>query len=351
MASVTVRSGDNLTTIATRNNITVAELMAANPDITNPDLIYAGQVIRLPGGENRAPAGVTPAQAPPIPVTDTQAQIREYAAANYGYLASYLGHEEIGPILEQAASEGWSSEKLFGALHTTDWWQSTSSTSRQWDAMVSSDPASAQAQVERRYQDLSDYAYRTGLSVSESALQQISQDSLRLGWSDNQTTDALFAQSSMDAARIGSDLSATQSNITQIFSSYGLSLPASEASQLATDVILGRQSIEGVQEIATRRAITAYPQLADVILSGDLNARVYNYQNTIAQYTGIPADSIDLFNDARWSHVLTGPAPMNLNDLKRELRGTPEYGASPEGRGQAASMAMLLTEQMGMAAY
>ena len=46
----TVRSGDMLSGIASRHDTSVSRLMSLNPQIRNPDLIYAGQSIRLPGG-------------------------------------------------------------------------------------------------------------------------------------------------------------------------------------------------------------------------------------------------------------------------------------------------------------
>ena len=44
-----VRWGDTLRKIATRLGINVTDLIAANPQIWNPNLIYPGQVISLPG--------------------------------------------------------------------------------------------------------------------------------------------------------------------------------------------------------------------------------------------------------------------------------------------------------------
>lgn len=43
----TVRSGDDLTRIAKKNNTTVEELIKLNPQIKNPDLIYKGDKIRV----------------------------------------------------------------------------------------------------------------------------------------------------------------------------------------------------------------------------------------------------------------------------------------------------------------
>lgn len=44
----TVQEGDSLSTIAARSGLTLAQLMAANPQIVNPNIIYAGQQIILP---------------------------------------------------------------------------------------------------------------------------------------------------------------------------------------------------------------------------------------------------------------------------------------------------------------
>jgi hypothetical protein len=49
-APVTVKPGDNLTKIAQEAGVSVQDLIAANPQITNPNLIQAGMKINIPGG-------------------------------------------------------------------------------------------------------------------------------------------------------------------------------------------------------------------------------------------------------------------------------------------------------------
>lgn len=46
----TVRSGDSLWKIAVKFEIGLAELIKANPQISNPSLIYVGQIISIPEG-------------------------------------------------------------------------------------------------------------------------------------------------------------------------------------------------------------------------------------------------------------------------------------------------------------
>ena len=47
-----IRSGDTLSAIAARNQTTVGALMRANPQIHNANLIYAGQKLNLPGSSD-----------------------------------------------------------------------------------------------------------------------------------------------------------------------------------------------------------------------------------------------------------------------------------------------------------
>ena len=44
-----VRAGDRLSTIAGRFGTTTNAILALNPKVTDPNAIYSGQTIRLPG--------------------------------------------------------------------------------------------------------------------------------------------------------------------------------------------------------------------------------------------------------------------------------------------------------------
>jgi hypothetical protein len=67
----TVQRGDNLSTLAQKNNLSVRELLAANPQITNPDQLRTGETINIPSetGSNTYDQGVGTR-------SDTQAGLR-----------------------------------------------------------------------------------------------------------------------------------------------------------------------------------------------------------------------------------------------------------------------------------
>ena len=71
----TIKAGDTLSKIATRNGLTLAQLLQANPQITNPDRINVGDVVNLPNGspaENPTRPLTTSGAVPAISVENTQ---------------------------------------------------------------------------------------------------------------------------------------------------------------------------------------------------------------------------------------------------------------------------------------
>jgi spore coat assembly protein SafA len=64
--SYTVRSGDTLSGIASKNGVSLKNLLAANPQIKNPDLIYPGQKINIPGGDTSGTSSPAGGSQPPV---------------------------------------------------------------------------------------------------------------------------------------------------------------------------------------------------------------------------------------------------------------------------------------------
>ena len=95
-----VKAGDNLSKIAKRNGISLAQLLQANPQIKNPDRISVGQLINLPDTSTETtqplPSNVVPAIQPtPKPTTKTTT---DTPASSVAAAAGALG-EALAEIL------------------------------------------------------------------------------------------------------------------------------------------------------------------------------------------------------------------------------------------------------------
>lgn len=91
-----VRAGDTLGKIASRIGTSLSALIAVNPQIPNPSLIYVGQVINLPSGTNPPPPPPPPGGNPPPP-------FESYASLKIAYEGGmYLRSDPGGPIIASA---------------------------------------------------------------------------------------------------------------------------------------------------------------------------------------------------------------------------------------------------------
>jgi LysM repeat protein len=81
-ATVTVVAGDTLTRIAARCGTTVQAILAANPGITNPNLIYVGQVVEIPGGQEATPTPTTASTTTPTPTPSGETTTYEVQAGD-----------------------------------------------------------------------------------------------------------------------------------------------------------------------------------------------------------------------------------------------------------------------------
>ena len=71
----TIKAGDTLSKIAARNGLTLAQLLQANPQISDPNRINVGDVLNLPNGsaatENTRPLPTNPVATNPVPPIST----------------------------------------------------------------------------------------------------------------------------------------------------------------------------------------------------------------------------------------------------------------------------------------
>ena len=60
LAAYLVQPGDTLSGVAASHGVSLAAVEAANPQLANPNLIYAGQSVQIPGGSSAAQSYTAP---------------------------------------------------------------------------------------------------------------------------------------------------------------------------------------------------------------------------------------------------------------------------------------------------
>jgi len=94
-----VKSGDTLGKIAARSGTSLSALLAVNPQIKNPSLIYVGQIINLP-------VGVNVPNPPPPPPNNPPPPFESYASLKIDYAyGMYIRSDPGGPIIASALNK------------------------------------------------------------------------------------------------------------------------------------------------------------------------------------------------------------------------------------------------------
>lgn len=131
----------------------------------------------------------TPA-APQVPTSG--ADVDQQVRALFGDLAGLLEHPELGPILRQAAQEGWDDTRLMGKLQQTNYWKTTPDTARKWQILTRLDPATADQQRREQYQVVIDMARAEGVELGDADINRIAEEALKNGWNASQTREQLY---------------------------------------------------------------------------------------------------------------------------------------------------------------
>lgn len=105
---VRIARGDTLTALASRHGVSLQRLLAANPEIRNPDLIHAGDVLKIPGAVSAAATATPRAAAQPPSAAPAPS-----GAAPGGLTAAV---RRWWPMIEKAARAVGISPKVLGAL-------------------------------------------------------------------------------------------------------------------------------------------------------------------------------------------------------------------------------------------
>ncbi len=108
--SYTVQAGDTMGGIAARFRISLGALEAANPQVTNPNVIYPGQHLNIPGGGRTAIGAPDPALGGTVGQWIHEAQ--QILAAN-GVPYSLMNASDINIIIQNESSGNPNAENLW----------------------------------------------------------------------------------------------------------------------------------------------------------------------------------------------------------------------------------------------
>lgn len=269
-----------------------------------------------------APAPATPdPNAPPAPGAETET----YVQAHYGYAGWALDHPELGPLLRQAAAEGWDEARLTGAVQATNWWKSTSDTARSWDVLSQSDPASAWQQIGNRLGEIERQASQLGVTIRDGRMSNIVRDSLRYGWDAEAISRALYGEARFDP-QAGGTIGTTTAAIRGRAAEFGIPMSEREAFRWSVKVGTGMENESGLDAELRTQAEAMFPSMVNRLKNGATVTDIAKpYLDMAGQLLEIDPAQIRL-SDPKFSALFQGDRMPSLDEVNQRLMTDQRFG-------------------------
>lgn len=314
---------------------------------------------------------------PAVPGTSGQFTVGQDAInqveQEYPNLAWMLTIPDLGPLIVQWAQEGLDPTSAEAQFESTTWYRTHSQSVQKWITEVDTDPAQATADLQAQESAMNATLAQLGLKATPQQIQLLSQQSLAMGWTDQQIKDNIAANTvansdgtfsfkyggstSQESSSTGT-LAVSMDSIQAEAGKYLVPISNQTAQGFATAIAQGTMDPSGVDAYLQAQAESLYPSIAGAIKSGITpQDYVSPYQEVAAQLLGVDPKSID-FTQQKYARALSQPGQggtpvaMSLYAWQQMLMQDPQYGYmnSVNARDRASSIAQGIGEMFGKVA-
>ena len=276
------------------------------------------------------------------------------------YWAIIKNNPEIAQLLRDSLGPpAWSDAKFKAKLYETNWWKSTSASVRQWDTASQLDPATYQAKVEAQATAITQIALDKGIKLSDETLTELATNSLRMGWTNQMTLNAI-GMAAVEAGTTGM----TQltegyygQQMRQYASNYGVSLADTTFNSYINKIAVGEENLNSFQDYVMTIGKSLYPTLSDQFDKGlTFDDVTGGYKQIAANILERDTSSIDMMDPMFVQAVTYQPDTatgeqrmMNMAEWGNYLRNNESLGYeyTTEARSRAYATADKIANMFG----
>jgi hypothetical protein len=272
--------------------------------------------------------------APVEPVPEVPVDWETAAKEQYGgYYAIIQGVPELTELIKNAVSQKYSNSQFTYELQQTNWYKTTSASTRTWDTNKQLDPASAQQQIDTRSASIREAALNLGVNLDDATIAKLSEDSLRGNWDQQILNNSIGAEASKTSAGMsGLRTGFLGQQLKQTAIDYGVQLSDQTFNMWVEKVARGEENAKSFQQYALNTAKALFPSITTQLDQGLTFQQITDpYKQTAARTLEINPDTID-FTDPKWSKAITFSTdkgeqrPMNSNEWGNYLRSERSLG-------------------------
>lgn len=282
-------------------------------------------------------------------------EVRAWVRDNMPQMLWALEHDELGSILDRAAREGLSSERIFGLIFDTDWYQNTAERAREWEFAKSEDPATARQAINNVVASIQAELDRLGIQATVN-LHEFADTALSMGWTDQSGSitpmlSRALSEATTQAEAVG-NVDALQTRFNQLANNYLVSLSEGTTFDWARKVAFGQASPEAYEQFLADQVRHRMPHLSELVENGALPAMVDAYRQQAGQLLEMAPEELDMSNP-KFMRGLDfvdekgNRRTMTSWEWAQHIRGTDEWRTTEQANDQAATMGEQILQTFG----
>lgn len=279
----------------------------------------------------------------------------------YPQLAGFINHPELGQMLRDAAAGQWGPEELQGALHKTQWYQTTWADWRRLEVLKTTDPAEYNNQFRQAEYEVKGLMGQLGVDISRNPhmVYALTEKYLQNGKDDwflfSEVGNMLMKDTSLVAGT--GQLEAKRQQFREFASDMLLDFGDNVYTKHAVNTWRQVDTDEGIKERMRQDAIKRYEHLGDGLKRGlTVRELVSPLTNTVARTLELDPDQIDLL-DKKWRNIWNHADPetgklrmMTTSEAERFARRQAEFETTKTGRDEGTQLASEILKTMGAVA-
>lgn len=279
----------------------------------------------------------------------------------YPQAMALLSQPGVFQVYADAINNNWSADRITAALQNTQWWKTTPNPERQWLALQSTDPATAQQKIDLVVRQVNDIESQLGVkldpnggfySPSFAFLVKAAQE----GWDENRIRYELIAATKGQAP--GGEVAKNAADVKSLAGQYGVPLSDQATMDWADKITQGAMTPDAVKGYLIEQAKSLFPALSSALDQG------VTVQQYAAPYIQLAQQELNInpsdvnFTDKKWMTPLNQIDPktgqrvsMSLDDWLKTLRSDPKYGydTTDKAKQDATALATQLQTKFGAA--
>lgn len=276
----------------------------------------------------------------------------------------YNENADVKAVIDKSVKEGWFNDetKLTAALQGTNWFRTTEQAARQYAIRLSSDPATLEDEIKAKVDDFRASTLESGLTLDDGTLRRLATDSIKFGWTQQQTVNAIGSEA-VSLAQAGGPQGIANlrqgnvgRNLRQKAQAYAQRVSDTDIDTWVADIMKGTKTETQWEDLMRNSAKTQFRSLAPNIDRGEtVEDAMYSYKQQAVSTLGSTLDvtKIDWTSD-KWNKALnhrderTGEyRQMDLWEWNKYLRTLPEWQETDDAKEAYRNVAYSLAQGFG----